>query len=605
MIIKNIIINNYKSIGNKRNKLEVDEYVTVLIGKNESGKSNILEAIGEQQIVNKLNPQIFNNKNRMNDEEISIEFVLQFTQEERKKLNLKDNNETIIHMSRDNLREIKGSLKEVIDNDTNLNNELQFVEDIIKNNDMKLDSSNIITYKKYVEELKKMSFNLDVDYNTHINSLVNVAKNKNFDRKEEYMQNLANIKKQISMYFEMLPIIYWRKHDRFLKSTYTLTEIKEIIKNKNELFYNLMKAAKIKDEEIIGAFENQSKPERKMIREKIEKNIKQYIEEPFNKFYKQDEINIIFEIDSNVVNIYIRSADKIMSFSERSNGLRWYIGLFIDVLAQKNNRENPILFLLDEPGVYLHVNAQKKVLELFQDLTKTKNQLIYTTHSPYMINEDEILKIRAIQKNDKEITEIYNNVYDKNLSKVSKMDTLSPIIQAIGADMKFSIGNMDKTRNIITEGITDYMYISAIMIYLNVKDKPYIIPSAGVANINRIASILLGWGCEFKIIVDYDNAGNKEYKQLNKKLCLELNKDVFYVNLENYKERIEEENWRTIESLIDEKDFEKLENKLDGTDEMKKLVAKEFYDKVRENKIELEEKTINNFKLLLKALDIL
>ena len=214
MIIKNIIINNYKSIGNKRNKLEVDEYVTVLIGKNESGKSNILEAIGEQQIVNKLNPQIFNNKNRMNDEEISIEFVLQFTQEERKKLNLKDNNETIIHMSRDNLREIKGSLKDVIDNDTNLNNELQFVEDIIKNNDMKLDSSNIITYKKYVEELKKMSFNLDVDYNTHINSLVNVAKNKNFDRKEEYMQNLANIKKQISMYFEMLPIIYWRKHDK-------------------------------------------------------------------------------------------------------------------------------------------------------------------------------------------------------------------------------------------------------------------------------------------------------------------------------------------------------------------------------------------------------
>lgn len=605
MIIKNIIINNYKSIGNKRNKLEVDEYVTVLIGKNESGKSNILEAIGEQQIVNKLNPQIFNNKNRMNDEEISIEFVLQFTQEERKKLNLKDNNETIIHMSRDNLREIKGSLKDVIDNDTNLNNELQFVEDIIKNNDMKLDSSNTITYKKYVEELKKMSFNLDVDYNTHINSLVNVAKNKNFDRKEEYMQNLANIKKQISMYFEMLPIIYWRKYDRFLKSTYTLTEIKEIIKNKNELFYNLMKAAKIKDEEIIGAFENQSKPERKMIREKIEKNIKQYIEEPFNKFYKQDEINIIFEMDSNVVNIYIRSADKIMSFSERSNGLRWYIGLFIDVLAQKNNRENPILFLLDEPGVYLHVNAQKKVLELFQDLTKTKNQLIYTTHSPYMINEDEILKIRAIQKNDKEITEIYNNVYDQNLSKVSKMDTLSPIIQAIGADMKFSIGNMDKTRNIITEGITDYMYISAIMIYLKVKDKPYIIPSAGVANINRIASILLGWGCEFKIIVDYDNAGNKEYKQLNKKLCLELNKDVFYVNLENYKERIEEENWRTIESLIDEKDFEKLENKLDGTDEMKKLVAKEFYDKVRENNIKLEEKTINNFKLLLRALDIL
>lgn len=85
MIVKDIIINNYKSIGNERNKLQVDEHVTALIGKNESGKSNILEAIGEQQIVNKLNPQIFNNINRINNEEITVEFVLQFTEEERKK----------------------------------------------------------------------------------------------------------------------------------------------------------------------------------------------------------------------------------------------------------------------------------------------------------------------------------------------------------------------------------------------------------------------------------------------------------------------------------------------------------------------------------------
>ena len=187
MVIKDIIINNYKSIGNKRNKLQIDEHVTALIGKNESGKSNILEAIGEQQIVDKLNPQIFNNKNRIINENISIEFVLQFTQEERKKLKLKSNDDTIIYMSKDNLREIKGSLKDVIENDTNFNNELQFIEDVIKNNDMKLDSSNIVTYKKYIESLKRMSTKLDIDYNTNINNLLNVAKNKSFDKKEEYM----------------------------------------------------------------------------------------------------------------------------------------------------------------------------------------------------------------------------------------------------------------------------------------------------------------------------------------------------------------------------------------------------------------------------------
>lgn len=605
MIIENIVIKNYKSIGNTRNNLLMDKNVTALIGKNESGKSNILEAIGEQQIVDKLNPQIFNNKNRINNEDISIEFVLKFTDGEKDKFNITNNDSTVIHMSKDHLREIQGNLSNVIENDIKLFNELEFIGDVIKNNDMKLDNSNIINYKKYIDDLSRISSKLDIDYNVHIDSLLNIAKNREFERKDKYIQTLESIKKQIFRYFEILPIIYWRREDRFLKSTYTLSEIKEIMKNKNELFYNLIKAAKVQENEIIDAFENQSKPERKMLREKIESNIKEYIEKPFNEFYNQDKIDIIFEMDSNVVNIYIRSANKIMNFSERSNGLRWYISLFIDIIAQKNNRNNPILFLLDEPGVYLHVNAQKKILELFKDLTKNENQIIYTTHSPYMINEDEILNVRAIQKNGLEITEIYNNVYDQNLCKDSKMDTLSPIIQAIGADMKFSIGNMSSRKNIITEGITDYMYISSIIEYLKISDRPYIIPSAGVGNINRIASILLGWGCEFKIIVDYDNAGNKEYKLLNKKLELELNKDVFYINTKEFIETIKEENWQTIESLIDEKDLNKLENKLDGTDEMKKLVAKEFYDKVKQGKVELEEETLNNFKNLFKALEIL
>lgn len=605
MVVKEVIINNYKSIGNKKNKLIVDEHVTALIGKNESGKSNILEAIGEQQIVDKLNPQIFNNKNRMNNGEVSIEFILKFTEDEKKKLNIEDDNGTTIHMSNEHLRELQGKLKEIIENDIKLNMGIEFINNVINDNDMKLDSSSIVSCRKWIEDLNRMAIKLNVDYKMHITNLLNLAKQRTFERKDEYIQNLINVDKQISMYFEMLPIIYWRKEDRFLKSTYALTEIKEIIKNKNEIFYNLIKAAKLEAEEIIGAFENPNKPERKMIREKIENNIKQFIEEPFNKFYNQDEINIIFEMDSNVINIYIRSDEKIMNFSERSNGLRWYISLFIDMIAQKNDRENPIIFLLDEPGVYLHVNAQKKILELFRDLTNTKNQVIYTTHSPYMINEDEILNIRAIQKNSQEITEIYNNVYDQNLCKASKMDTLSPMIQAIGADMKFSIGNMNNRINIITEGITDYMYISSMMEYLKINDKPYIIPAAGVNNINRIVSILIGWGCDFKIIVDYDSAGNKEYKLLNKELKLELNTDVFYVNIADFKEKIEKVDWRTVETLIDKEDFLKLENKLDSTDEMKKLVAKEFYDKVKQNKIKLEENTLNNFKKLFKALGIL
>ena len=120
-------------------------------------------------------------------------------------------------MSQKKLREIHGNLKEVIENDVNLNNEIQFIENIIKNNQMKLDNSSITTYKNYVEDLKKLSSQLVIDYDTYINNLFNIAKNKTFDEKDEYMQKLTNIRKRITMYFEMLPIIYWRKEDRLSK----------------------------------------------------------------------------------------------------------------------------------------------------------------------------------------------------------------------------------------------------------------------------------------------------------------------------------------------------------------------------------------------------
>ncbi|WP_078554289.1 hypothetical protein [Bacillus alkalicellulosilyticus] len=93
------------------------------------------------------------------------------------------------------------------------------------------------------------------------------------------------------------------------------------------------------------------------------------------------------------------------------------------------------------------------------------------------------------------------------------METLSPLVQAIGADLKFNIGPSSKN-NLITEGITDYMYLNAMLNYLEIDNAPNIIPSAGVSNINRVVSILIGWGCGFKILLDYDSAGYNEYDVL-------------------------------------------------------------------------------------------
>lgn len=96
---------------------------------------------------------------------------------------------------------------------------------------------------------------------------------------------------------------------------------------------------------------------------------------------------------NKTISISIKTDGKSMEFSERSNGLKWYFNTFIKML-HSNLEENNTVYLLDEPDIFLHFNAQKELLDFFRDLSSKENQVIYTTHSPYMINQDGMASVR-------------------------------------------------------------------------------------------------------------------------------------------------------------------------------------------------------------------
>ena len=262
--------------------------------------------------------------------------------------------------------------------------------------------------------------------------------------------------------------------------------------------------------------------------------------------------------------------------------------------------------MLDEPGVYLHVNAQKELLNLFNDLTTEKNQIVYTTHSPYMINNKDLLNVRAIDKDDKGITRIHKNIYSQNLSSDSKMETISPLVKAIGADFRFNIGP-SSIFNIVTEGISDYIYMQTFIKYFNIANPPSVIPLAGVTNANKVISILIGWGADFKILFDYDKAGFDEHKKIIKDLDETLENRIVYVNCKVKPEKvIERSEHETIESLIHDDDFKKLSNPFIVEDKNTKIIAaREFHDKVVSGDIIPTEYTVEKFKILFDRLMIL
>lgn len=80
---------------------------------------------------------------------------------------------------------------------------------------------------------------------------------------------------------------------------------------------------------------------------------------------------------------------------QRSKGFLWFLSFYLKLAAaQKKYPGRKRILLIDEPGSYLHARAQKDVLHLFEDRIAEKNQIIYSTHSPYLIPPDRLHRLR-------------------------------------------------------------------------------------------------------------------------------------------------------------------------------------------------------------------
>ena len=77
-----MVINNYKSIGNVRNTLLLEDDVTALIGKNDSGKSNVLEILGGISFSHYILDEFYKFNNGSSQEEVSLIVELKFTKKE-------------------------------------------------------------------------------------------------------------------------------------------------------------------------------------------------------------------------------------------------------------------------------------------------------------------------------------------------------------------------------------------------------------------------------------------------------------------------------------------------------------------------------------------
>lgn len=136
------------------------------------------------------------------------------------------------------------------------------------------------------------------------------------------------------------------------------------------------------------------------------------ITEQLRRVWSQ-EPSIEVKLNVNGRSLYIDFSDSTTVFDtpeSRSLGFRWYLSFYVNFLAQTFAAQaNEYLFLFDEPGIHLHPAGQKDLAKVLEDLA-LKNQVIFTTHSPFMINRKFPERVVLVVK-DKNGTRIDNQSY--------------------------------------------------------------------------------------------------------------------------------------------------------------------------------------------------
>ncbi|HEX4024288.1 MAG TPA: AAA family ATPase [Steroidobacteraceae bacterium] len=146
-----------------------------------------------------------------------------------------------------------------------------------------------------------------------------------------------------------------------------------------------------------------------------------------------------------------------LPFGERSSGFQWFFS-FLSAFSAYEGSKDPIVILLDEPGVGLHARAKKDFLR-FIDERLSRRQVIYSTHSPFMVQPNRLERARLVEDRGLKVGAVVTSDV-----LTTDADTLFPLQGALGYDIAQHL--LIGQDNIVVEGASDYIYLTVLSEHL-------------------------------------------------------------------------------------------------------------------------------------------
>ena len=193
-----------------------------------------------------------------------------------------------------------------------------------------------------------------------------------------------------------------------------------------------------------------------------------------------------------------------LGFDERSAGFIWFFSFLVWLSHIRRDQGADYVILLDEPGLGLHARAQIDMMRFIREKLLPAHQVIYTTHSPFMIDGEHLDGLRTVEDSSDGETVLGTKVGDRVLS--TDPDTLFPIRAALAYDVARRVVTGPQT--LLVDRPSDVLYLKWFSRELQLQGRAHLapawslVPVGGLDSIAPFVSLFAGQEQQIAVLTD-------------------------------------------------------------------------------------------------------
>ena len=192
-----------------------------------------------------------------------------------------------------------------------------------------------------------------------------------------------------------------------------------------------------------------------------------------------------------------------LNFSDRSQGFTWFFSLLASLSSLRDPKR--LILLLDEPGASLHASAQHDLRRFIDERLIPTHQVVYSTHSPFMVDPGRLERVRAVEDRDGEGSRVSEAILDQS------GETRIPVEAALGQDLVHSLAAAGG--DLFVKAPSDLVYLSAMSAHLEslgrtcLDPRWSIVPVGGLVGLSAFGALMDGGAKRMAVLFDAPAVG--------------------------------------------------------------------------------------------------